>query len=65
MPRLVYLESFDDVNSAINREKQLKRWNREKVWLIERRNPTWEDFSAEWFTRHIYQPGQQVPPLAS
>jgi putative endonuclease len=64
--RLVYYESFDDVNKAIDREKQLKRWNRtKKVWLIERRNPTWEDLAAEWFTRHMYQPDQQVPPLAS
>ncbi len=47
--RLVYYESFDDVRSAIDREKQLKRWNRaKKVWLIERVNPTWEDLSAEW-----------------
>ena len=38
--RLVYYESFDDVTKAINREKQLKRWNREKkVFLIERENP--------------------------
>jgi putative endonuclease len=28
--RLVYYESFDDVNKAIDREKQLKRWNRTK-----------------------------------
>jgi putative endonuclease len=47
--RLVYYESFDDVNKAIDREKQLKRWNRtKKVWLIVRRNPTWEDLAAEW-----------------
>jgi putative endonuclease len=26
--RLVYYESFDDVNKAIDREKQLKRWSR-------------------------------------
>ncbi|MGA9510184.1 MAG: GIY-YIG nuclease family protein [Candidatus Sulfotelmatobacter sp.] len=39
--RLVYYESFDDVNKAIDREKQLKRWNRtKKDWLIEQRNPT-------------------------
>jgi len=64
--RLVYYESFDDVNKAIDREKQLKRWNRtKKVWLIGRRNPTWEDLAAEWFTRHMYQPEKQVPPLAS
>jgi putative endonuclease len=64
--RLVYFESIDDVTKAIDREKQLKRWSRvKKVWLIERRNPTWEDLAAEWFTRHMYQPEKQVPPLAS
>jgi putative endonuclease len=64
--RLVYYESFDDVTKAIDREKQLKRWNRaKKAWLIERRNSTWEDLAAEWFERHMYQPEKQVPPLAS
>jgi putative endonuclease len=60
--RLVYYESFDRVEDAIQREKQLKRWNRaKKVWLIERVNPTWKDLSAEWG-----QPiEQQVPPRAS
>jgi putative endonuclease len=60
--RLVYYESFDDVRNAIDREKQLKRWNRaKKDWLIEHSNPTWEDLSAEWG-----QPiEKQVPPLAS
>jgi putative endonuclease len=60
--RLVYYESFDRVENAIAREKQLKRWNRtKKVWLIERANPSWEDLSAGWG-----QPvEQQVPPLAS
>jgi putative endonuclease len=59
---LVYYESFDRVENAIQREKQLKRWNRgKKVGLIERVNPTWEDLSAEWG-----QPiEKQVPPLAS
>lgn len=66
LPRLVYYESFDDVAKAIDREKQLKRWSRvKKVWLIERRNPTWEDLAAEWFIRHMYEPEKQVPPLAS
>ncbi len=64
--RLVYYESFDDVSKAIDREKQLKRWSRvKKAWLIERRNPTWADLASEWFTRHMYQPEKQVPPLAS
>ena len=47
--RLVYYETFAWVQDAIAREKQLKRWRREKkVFLIERCNPTWEDLSAEW-----------------
>ena len=55
--RLVYYESFDDVNKAIDREKQLKRWNRtKKDWLIAQRNPTWEDLAAEWYVRHQFEP---------
>ena len=63
--RLVYFESYDRVQNAIAREKQLKRWNRaKKVFLIERLNPTWEDLSAEW-GKPIEPLKQQVPPLAS
>jgi len=48
--RLVYWESFDDVRKAIDREKQLKRWRREKkIWLIERLNPDWRDLAADWY----------------
>lgn len=48
--RLVYWESFDDVRNAIDREKQLKRWRREKkIWLVERLNPDWKDLAAEWY----------------
>jgi len=48
--RLVYYEHFADMRDAIAREKQLKKWRREKkVWLIERENPEWEDLSEEWF----------------
>ena len=43
---LVYFEIFDDPLSAIAREKQLKKWNREwKVQLIESKNPNWVDLS--------------------
>ncbi len=64
--RLVHYESFDDVNKAIDREKQLKRWNRKKKeWLIAQRNPTWEDLAAEWYLRHQFEPEKkQVPPRA-
>jgi putative endonuclease len=65
--RLVFFESFDDVANAIDREKQLKRWNRtKKDWLISLKNPTWEDLASEWYTRHQFAPQkQQVPPRAS
>ncbi len=42
--RLVYFEYFQYVLSAIRREKELKHWTREqRIELIERVNPTWED----------------------
>lgn len=44
LTRLIYFEQTHDINAAINREKQLKNWRREKkVWLIETVNPTWKD----------------------
>jgi putative endonuclease len=44
--KLVYFEPFGDVRNAIAREKQLKRWRREKkVTLLERLNPSWRDLS--------------------
>jgi putative endonuclease len=44
--KLVYFEIFDDPVSAISREKQLKKWNREwKLQLIESKNPGWVDLS--------------------
>ena len=45
---LVYLEETDDINSAIAREKQLKKWKRDwKIRLIESMNPEWKDFGEE------------------
>ena len=42
--KLVYFEQTTDIESAITREKQLKKWNRKwKLDLIEKSNPTWED----------------------
>jgi putative endonuclease len=41
---LVYFELREDMNTAITREKQIKKWNRAwKLELIERNNPTWKD----------------------
>jgi len=46
--KLVYYEVFDDPDSAIAREKRLKRWRRGwKVELIERDNPNWDDLYSE------------------
>ena len=42
--KLVYYEDTGDVYSAIEREKQIKSWNRQrKNKLIESKNPKWED----------------------
>ena len=41
---LVYYEMTTDVESAIRREKQLKKWERKwKLKLIEKDNPEWKD----------------------
>jgi putative endonuclease len=42
--QLVYFEQTDDIITAIEREKQLKKWKREwKIRLIENINPEWKD----------------------
>ncbi len=42
--RLVYCEQTNDVGAAIDREKQLKRWSKQKkMALVESVNPAWED----------------------
>jgi putative endonuclease len=47
--RLAYWEGFEDVLNAIDREKQLKGWRREKkLQLIARMNPLWHDLAANW-----------------
>ena len=45
---LIYWESTKYVLNSINREKQLKRWRREKKeWLIETMNPNWRFLNSE------------------
>ena len=42
LDKLVYFEHTDDVNGAIRREKEIKKWRREKKNnLIESLNPNW------------------------
>ena len=44
--RLIYYELYEDMRSAIARERQLKKWNRDwKINLIEGANPNWVDLA--------------------
>ena len=53
--RLVHYELFGEMEPAILREKQLKRWHRQwKINLIESGNPHWTDLAV----------GLGLPPLA-
>ena len=53
--RLVHFEMFGDMERAILREKQLKRWHRQwKINLINAENPEWRDLAV----------GLGLPPLA-
>ena len=45
---LVYYELHGEMIEAIQREKQIKKWNRQwKVELIEKTNPEWKDLWPE------------------
>lgn len=47
---LVYVETVSDPLSAISREKQIKKWRREKkIAIINSMNPDWKDLSEDWF----------------
>ena len=47
--KLVYFEKVSDVKAAIQREKNLKNWNRDwKIELIKKTNPLFNDLSKDW-----------------
>ncbi len=47
--KLVYFEQTNDIESAITREKEIKKWRREKKnILVESTNKKWEDLSKKW-----------------
>ncbi len=47
--KLVYFELFFDINEPIKREKEIKKWRREKKNnLVESKNPDWKDLSLEF-----------------
>ena len=46
---LVYFEDMNDIQTALQREKQLKRWTRKwKLELIEKFNPEWRDLADDF-----------------
>lgn len=48
--RLAYYEETSDVQSALAREKEIKKWRRsKKIALIKSLNPKWQDLSERWY----------------
>jgi putative endonuclease len=46
--KLVYFEETNDVRSALSREKEIKKWRREKKdALVLAMNPEWRDLAEE------------------
>ena len=49
--KLVYYEKYSDIEQAIEREKKLKKWRREKKeWLISTMNPELKDLAGDFST---------------
>jgi len=49
LDKLVYYELFFDIDETIKREKELKKWRREKKnHLVESLNPDWRDLSLDF-----------------
>ena len=47
--KLVFFEAFNNVNDALEAEKKIKGWKREKkIALIESMNFSWNDLSIYW-----------------
>jgi len=50
LTNLVYFEQFGEIGLAIEREKKIKKWRREKKnRLIKSMNPEWQDLSEGWY----------------
>jgi len=47
---LVYFDEFKQVEQAIQRENNMKKWKRSwKLKLIEEDNPNWNDLAKDWY----------------
>ena len=48
--RLVYFDATSNIEGAIAREKEIKKWRRsKKIDLVEAANPEWKDLSEGWY----------------
>ncbi len=47
--KLIYFETFQDIRLVIAREKEVKKWRREKKnKLVNLKNPEWRDLSLDF-----------------
>ena len=66
--RLVWFEAHETMESAIMREKRIKKWNRAwKVRLIEELNKDWRDLAVDFgfevqATTRLKNSGDGLPP---
>ena len=64
--RLLYFEGYEDIRTAIAREKQLKGWRREKkLNLICTINPEFKDLAQTWGWKMITVHEKMYPSPAS
>ena len=64
--KLVYHEHATDIHAALAREKEIKRWRREKKNnLVMTMNPEWKDVSLEWEAEKISPVGRNDKPNLS
>lgn len=68
--KLVYYEYGNDVHAAIAREKEIKKWRREKKNnLVMTMNPEWKDLSLEWNVDKVSPAGRNdntnITPVVS
>ena len=64
--RLVYYEAIGEVRAAIEREKQIKSWRRQKKpFLIQSTDPRWRDLSEGWYEERTQVAEGSDPSLRS
>jgi putative endonuclease len=58
--RLVWYELHDAAETAIQREKQIKKWERAwKIRLIEEQNPDWKDLYDDLLEQPGFPPSRE------